>query len=71
MNIKCGKVLKMKVLRIGDVTKKVGFGRSTIYALMKKGEFPSSIKLSIRSVGWLESEVDAWILAKVLVAQSF
>jgi len=33
--------------------------------LMAAGKFPKPIQLAPRSVGWLESEVDAWIAARV------
>jgi len=39
----------------------VGLGTTKIYELIAEGRFPKPIKLSVRSVGWLESEVQAWI----------
>lgn len=36
-----------------------------MYALIQKGEFPKPIKLSERSSAWLESEVQAWIDARI------
>lgn len=50
-----------KILRLPDVKAKTGFGRSTIYALMASGDFPRSIRIGARAVGWLESEVNDWI----------
>ena len=38
-----------------------GLSRSSIYAKMADGTFPKAIKLSERSVGWLESEIQAWL----------
>jgi predicted DNA-binding transcriptional regulator AlpA len=32
---------------------------------MKAGRFPQSIKISARSVGWLESEIDDFIQARI------
>jgi len=37
---------------------------------MKKGEFPQAIQLGGRAIGWLESEIDEWILAKVEQSRS-
>lgn len=51
----------MKVVRIAKVLEMTGLSRSSLYEIMGRGEFPSSIKLGIRSVGWLESEVLDWI----------
>lgn len=50
------------VLRISDVKARTGQSRSTIYHRIAEGTFPKQIPLGgPRSVGWLESEVVAWI----------
>ncbi|MDD5580876.1 MAG: AlpA family transcriptional regulator [Methylobacter sp.] len=49
------------ILRVPAAIKKTGISRSTIYTLLKTGEFPKPIKLSARSIGWLESELTDWI----------
>lgn len=53
------------ILRRDDVERATGLPRSTIYEKMAKGEFPRSIKLSAKSVGWLESEIEAWQKARI------
>lgn len=50
-----------KILKLPQVVERTGLGRSMIYEMVKRGEFPAPVKLSVRSVGWLESAVDAWI----------
>jgi len=32
-----------------------------IYRLESEGRFPRRIKLGVRAVGWIESEIEAWI----------
>ena len=56
-----------QVLRLPKVKALTGFGRSTIYAEMGKGNFPAAIKLTEegRSVGWLSEEVDAWLTKRI------
>lgn len=54
-----------RVLRWPEVNKRTGLCRSHIHDLAKKGRFPSPIKLGGRASGWLESEVNAWILERV------
>lgn len=49
------------VLRIGHVKSRTGLSRSSIYALVRRGDFPPQISLGPRSVGWLDSEIDDWI----------
>jgi len=51
----------MRILKLPDVTDKTGLRRSAIYARMAQGVFPQQIKIGPKGVGWLESEVDAWI----------
>jgi len=55
----------MNILRCKEVEKKVGLKQAKIYLLIKEGRFPLPIKLSIRTVGWVESELDNWLNEKV------
>lgn len=54
-----------KIMRLPAVIEKTGKPRSTIYSMIENDLFPKQIKLSARSVGWLEDEVNAWIAEKV------
>lgn len=56
-----GMASKGCVLRMKQVTVRVGLKRSTIYAQMKAGRFPRSMKLSTRASGWFESDIDQWL----------
>jgi prophage regulatory protein len=55
----------IRIIRLPQAVQKTGLSRSTIYLLLARGEFPKKIQLSPRSIGFLESEVDAWIAGKV------
>lgn len=55
----------MKILRLPQVMNKTGLARSTIYKLIDSGSFPRPIPLMKRTVGWLESEVEEWILKRI------
>jgi len=50
-----------RIIRLPEVKSLTGLGRSNIYSRMKDGTFPKHIHLGERSVGWVESEVRAWI----------
>lgn len=50
-----------KINRLPKVEDRVGLSRSSIYLRMGKGEFPKSISLGGRAVGWLESDIDQWL----------
>ena len=54
-----------KILRLHAVKARCGLSRSTLYNQMAAGEFPLPISLGARSVGWLESEINAWISARI------
>lgn len=56
---------KQTIARMPDAIKKTGLSRSTIYNLMAEGKFVRKIKLSQRSIGFLESDIDQWINRQV------
>jgi prophage regulatory protein len=53
------------ILRRKQVEARTGLSRSTIYQQINDGVFPSPVSLGARAVGWLESEINAWISGKV------
>ena len=54
-----------KILRLPEVRSQTGLSRSTIYLRMAEGRFPKPISLGIRSVGWIEQEVNDWVIQQV------
>jgi prophage regulatory protein len=52
------------VLRIADVMKITGLGRTTLWQLERAGDFPKRVKLVGRTVGWYASEVTNWVAAR-------
>ena len=54
----------MKLIRLQQVMEMTGLGRSTIYKYISEEWFPKPVPLGGRSVGWVESEVHAWITAR-------
>lgn len=58
-----------KILRRNQVEALTGLPRSTIYDWISKGRFPKPIKLSERSVGWLEDEVRQWQDERILLSR--
>jgi prophage regulatory protein len=51
----------MEILRVEEVANYLSLSKATIYRLIKSGDFPPSIKLSTRRVGWKKETVDAWL----------
>lgn len=54
-------VVKERLLPFDEVEQRTGVKKSTAYAKMKKGLFPKPIKISARSVRWVERDIDCWI----------
>ena len=59
-----------RILRMPAVQVRIGLSRSTIYESISKGEFPPSISLGARAVGWLESDIDAWLESRVSASKT-
>ncbi len=53
------------ILRRREVESRTGLGCSTIYDGIKAGTFPAPIQLGPKSVGWVESEINAWLSARI------
>lgn len=50
-----------QVLKLADVMKRTSLGRSTIFRLVNKGNFPKPQRLSPGRTGWFESDVNGWL----------
>lgn len=48
-------------LRMKDVLKRTGLTRSPLYRMINKGQFPSPVKIGVKSIAWPESSVNQWI----------
>src|SRR5690349_9884671 len=59
-----------RILRLKEVSRVTGLGRSYIYQLQAEGQFPHSIKIGVRVVGWLEGEVQEWLNTRVHMSRS-
>ncbi|MGO9264678.1 MAG: helix-turn-helix transcriptional regulator [Candidatus Binataceae bacterium] len=53
-----------KILRTDTVVYLTGLSRVTLWRLERLSQFPKRRKLSARAVGWLESEIQAWIASR-------
>jgi prophage regulatory protein len=55
----------IRLLRLPEVLQRVGISRAGLYRAIKEGSFPAAINIGDRAVAWVESEIDAWIQAKI------
>ena len=60
----------IRIIRPKKVCEKTDFGPSTLFNLIARGLFPKPFLIipGGRAKGWLESEVDAWILERKTAA---
>lgn len=60
----------IKILRCKDLIIKLGCSRSSFYDWLNPSSprfdesFPKAIRLGANSVGWLEHEIDQWLLSR-------
>lgn len=60
------KISASEVLRLQRVLELTGLSRSTVYALIKKKQFPVPISLTgARARGWISEEISRWLEDKV------
>jgi prophage regulatory protein len=56
----------MQIWRLTKVIEQTGLGRSSIYQFVADGHFPKPVHLGGgRAVGWVASEIEAWIAARI------
>ena len=52
-----------RILRMPEVCKVTGLGKSTIYGKLSEGTFPSPVRLGARAVGWRLADITEWLSA--------
>jgi prophage regulatory protein len=64
----------LTILRRKQVEARTGLSRSTIYAKLRHNPkrpadydptFPTPVSVGAKAVGWIESELDAWLVAQI------
>ena len=48
------------LMRLPQVQREVALCRSSIYAAIAEGRFPSPVRISRRAVAWRAEDIDAW-----------
>ncbi|QJI13864.1 MULTISPECIES: helix-turn-helix transcriptional regulator [unclassified Pseudomonas] len=65
----------MQILRMAEVTRRVGLSKSTIYDRINPrstrydNTFPKPIKIGLSAVGWLEEHINSWIESRITLGQ--
>lgn len=50
-----------RFVKLDEVKRRVGLGKSMIYRLIQEGKFPAPYKLSPLASRWSDREITAWI----------
>ena len=53
------------ILKLPAVKSKTGLSKSQVYVEVNKGRLKPPVRLGLNSVGWVESEVEEYILARI------
>jgi prophage regulatory protein len=59
-----------RIIRLPAVLSRTGLSRPSIYAAISRNEFPASIPLGARAVGWLESDIDTWLHSRIQLGRT-
>jgi prophage regulatory protein len=57
------------ILRRKQVEARTGLSRSTLYARVRAGTFPSQVNLGSRAVGWIEAEISDWLASRIAASR--
>jgi prophage regulatory protein len=58
-----------RFIRLPEVIRRTSHSRSSIYQLIGRGEFPRPIRIGLRSVAWVECDIDGYIEARILASR--
>jgi len=51
--------------RLPAVIRQTGFKKSSIYALVRAGQFPAPVSLGPRAVAWVRADVQDWCKGRI------
>ena len=55
----------MRFLRPRDVLALIGVSRTTLWRMIRAGQFPSPVRITERSAGFLQETVESWMRCRV------
>jgi prophage regulatory protein len=55
----------LSVSKLPEVEARTGLSGSSIYRLVKAGQFPRPIKLGETASAWVDEEIEDWLIARV------
>ena len=58
-----------KLIKLPEVMDRTTRSKSSIYSDIKKGEFPKPVKIGVRGVAFIESEINEWLNKRIEASQ--
>ena len=58
------------LMRRNQVQAQTGLARSTLYAMISRGEFPAPVRITGKAVAWTSTDVDGWIASRIAASKS-
>lgn len=65
MNPSQNNLVPVSMLKLDAVCARTALSKSSLYALVAKGDFPAPVKLMAKAVAWSSIAVDDWIAARI------
>lgn len=62
--------MKTSLIRFAAVRQRTGLSRTEVARRMAAGTFPQKLQLGVRTVAWLENEIDGWVAEQIRNAAS-
>jgi predicted DNA-binding transcriptional regulator AlpA len=59
----------VEILRLPEVCRASGLGRSMVYQLAAAKRFPRRITIGQRAVGWIEAGIQSWLAERIAVSR--
>lgn len=54
-----------RIFNVNELRTEIGLSQRTIWHMVSTGSFPRPIRIGPRRVGWLASEIDAWVAERI------
>ena len=61
--------MSTKLIKLRAVKDWTGLSRSSIYAMMKSGNFPKSVSIGARAIAWADTDIQAWIDSRISLSK--
>lgn len=58
--------MSQTLIRFSEVQRRTGYSKAWIYRLISQKHFPQPVKIGVRSIAFIESEIEEWINERIV-----